>query len=290
MQISIQANGTHGQYAISEQLQENIASCTQQKVVVKAAPDFLLPVSSLRRLIDEVHDPPLLVLEHLVGNLLVESATKKNKSSEVKHVTKAVVQALSALHEEGIVHTDVKPDNLLVNYGNGGNRFSDIKLADCGDSSHVDTVIENHVIGATMFRSPEAMLNLVWGPPTDIWSLGATLISLIWGENWQIFKPSNVDPTYSAYYTEVLRRQYKYFGPFPLSYTSLTDDDALDKLTTITEKAEKRTPFEMASSQKIMKDDREFICKSMKLDPRDRPSAKLLLQDAWLAKCTADSK
>lgn len=26
-----------------------------------------------------------------------------------------------------------------------------------------------------MFRSPEAMLNLVWGPPTDIWPLGATI-------------------------------------------------------------------------------------------------------------------
>lgn len=61
-------------------------------------------VSSLRRLIYEVHDPPLLVLEHLDSNLLIESATKKIQSSEVKHVTKAVLQALSALHE-GVVHT-----------------------------------------------------------------------------------------------------------------------------------------------------------------------------------------
>lgn len=38
----------------------------------------------------------------------------------------------------------------------------------------MDSVVEEHIIGATIFRSPEAMLNLIWGPPTDIWSLGAT--------------------------------------------------------------------------------------------------------------------
>lgn len=204
--------------------------------------------------------------------------------------------------------TDVKPDNILVNYGDSGSRFSDVKLADCGDSTHVDSVVEEHIIGATIFRSPEAMLNLIWGPPTDIWSLGATarfphntdicvlstnsvkLISLIWGENWHIFKPSHIDPTDSAYPIEVLRRQDECFGPFPLSYTSLADDDRLDTLTIITESVEKRTPFAIASSQEIAKEDREFISKLMQLDPRDRPSAKALLQDAWITECTAGSK
>jgi hypothetical protein len=30
-------------------------------------------------------------------------------------------------------------------------------------------------MGAAIFRSPEAMLNLRWGPSTDIWSFGATV-------------------------------------------------------------------------------------------------------------------
>ena len=62
-------------------------------------------MSSLRRLIDEVQDPPLLVLEHLDSDLLTESGIRKLKSSEVKRVTRAVLQALAVLHEEGIVHT-----------------------------------------------------------------------------------------------------------------------------------------------------------------------------------------
>ena len=91
---------------------------TNRNVIVKTAPDFFLnnerdilkrfhTIPSLRRLIDEVQDPPLLVLEHLDSNLLIESARKRLQSSEVKHIAKATLQALAALHEEGIVHTGI---------------------------------------------------------------------------------------------------------------------------------------------------------------------------------------
>lgn len=77
--------------------------------------------------------------------------------------------------------TDVKPDNVLVNYGNGASRFSRVALGDCGDvfryNKNAGPLEEGHVISAAIFRSPEAQLNLRWGPPTDIWSLGATVCS-----------------------------------------------------------------------------------------------------------------
>lgn len=89
---------------------------TKQNVVLKSAPDFLLRkereilnrfqnTRSLRRLIDDVQDPPLLVLEYLDTSLLAESTKEKLESSDVKRVAKTVLQALAALHEEGIVHT-----------------------------------------------------------------------------------------------------------------------------------------------------------------------------------------
>lgn len=89
---------------------------TKQNVIVKTAPGFFLrnerdilqrfqSVSSLRGLIDEVQDPPLLILEYLDSNLLIESGEKRLQSSEVKYVARAVLQALAALHEEGIAHT-----------------------------------------------------------------------------------------------------------------------------------------------------------------------------------------
>ena len=63
-------------------------------------------------------------------------------------------------HITSFFKIDVKPDNILINYERGS-RFSDVKLADCGDSTHVDSVVEEHIIDATIFRSSEAMLNLI---------------------------------------------------------------------------------------------------------------------------------
>ncbi len=75
--------------------------------------------------------------------------------------------------------TDIKPDNVLINYSNDATRFSRVALGDCGDvyrfNPNAGPLEESHVISAAIFRSPEAQLNLRWGPPTDIWSLGATV-------------------------------------------------------------------------------------------------------------------
>ena len=70
---------------------------------------------------------------------------------------------------------DIRPDNVLVNYGQGDIRFASIELADCRNTLRADSAFANDrdVIGAPIWRSPEAQLQIGWGTPTDIWSLGA---------------------------------------------------------------------------------------------------------------------
>ena len=85
-----------------------------------------------------------------------------------------------ATESDGVV--DVKPNNILVNYGRDSARFSEVQLGDCGDACMIDAnadPLEGHVIGAAIFRSPEAMLNLRWRAPTDIWSFGATVSQIL---------------------------------------------------------------------------------------------------------------
>ena len=74
---------------------------------------------------------------------------------------------------------DIKPDNVLVNYGQGDIRFADVELADCGNTVRVDSVFakDRDIIGAPIWRSPEAQLQIGWGTPTDIWSLGTMVIA-----------------------------------------------------------------------------------------------------------------
>lgn len=70
---------------------------------------------------------------------------------------------------------DVKPDNVLVNYGSRDHRFTDVQLADMGSTVPATSAYakDGDMIGAPIWRSPEAHLQIGWGTPTDIWSFGA---------------------------------------------------------------------------------------------------------------------
>lgn len=200
---------------------------------------------------------------------------------------------------------DIKPNNILVNYGRGSASFDEVQLGDCGDVWMDDPSadpFEGHVIGATIFRSPEAMLNLRWRAPTDIWSFGTTasssspllsaspliaiiqMISFIWGHNWHIFNPEQIDVDSPEYPLHVLIKQVSIFGPVPLSFQDIADDERLEVLTKtihfINDNNLKK-PFHRAVDKELSKKDRDFICRIMKLDPRDRPTAKELLKDEW---------
>lgn len=159
-----------------------------------------------------------------------------------------------------------------------------------------------------MFRSPEAMLDLVWGTATDIWSFGATvrpqlsrtcnerlntdetqLIRLIFGKDWHIFMPLETDPDDPAYNVEIMKRIIQFFGPPPRSYKTLADPLRLEILTNICWASGKPRPFRHATTAEISTADRDFICKIMRLDPRDRPSAQALLLDPWLEEEPATS-
>jgi casein kinase II subunit alpha len=155
------------------------------------------------------------------------------------------------------------------------------------------------------------MLSLRWGSPTDIWSFGKTvcdlnlhyfmlmahiisltllqLISLIWGLGWHIFKPDpkDAEPDDDAYPNHILVKQIAYFGPFPRSYFDILpeDDERWEYIGDATQYIidnQKWKPFAMAEDKELAEEDRTIICKNMKLDPRDRPTAKELLQDPWL--------
>lgn len=160
----------------------------------------------IRQVLDETTDPPSLILQHLDDNLLHASSVKTLENSDVKLVGKRVLQAIKALHEKGYTHTgrltpilhvaldyhtsklllinilvDIKPDNILVNYGIETSRFADVQLADFGDVTRIDPEeylkvgMEGPHMGAAIFRSPEAMMKLRWGQSTDIWSFGTTV-------------------------------------------------------------------------------------------------------------------
>lgn len=112
---------------------------------------------------------------------------------------------------------------------------------------------------------------------------------MIWGFGWHIFKPDPEDagPDDEAYPTHVLVKQIAFFGPFPVSYFDILpkEDERWEFIGDATQYIidnQKWKPFAQAEDEELAEEDRTFICKIMKLDPRNRPTAKELLQDSWL--------
>lgn len=69
----------------------------------------------IRPLIEELGDstvPPTLILKHLDNDALRASNKQRLTRLELKYVAKRVLEALSVLHDEGFVHTHIKPSNV----------------------------------------------------------------------------------------------------------------------------------------------------------------------------------
>lgn len=82
----------------------------------------------------------------------------------------------------------------------------------------------------------------------------------------------------------MLIKQVSIFGPVPLSYGEIAGNERLGILTAainLINEHNLQKPFHLAADKELSEEDRTFVCKIMKLDPRDRPTAKELLQDEW---------
>ncbi|NQT89530.1 serine/threonine protein kinase, partial [bacterium] len=114
-----------------------------------------------------------------VKNLLDRSGTIEEKKA--LNIAGAVARALEEAQRHGIVHRDIKPDNIMIN------SRGIVKLADLGlarTTAKVDTVtLDGTAIGTPQYMSPEQ----VRAEPdldtrADIYALGATLYHMVTGE------------------------------------------------------------------------------------------------------------
>jgi serine/threonine-protein kinase len=94
-----------------------------------------------------------------------------------------MAQALGYLHEQGWVHRDIKPDNILFNKG------SELRLIDFSLSTKIAGAMskmlggkEKVIQGTRTYISPETILKAPPSPQADIYSLGITLFEILAGE------------------------------------------------------------------------------------------------------------
>ncbi|SMY29794.1 unnamed protein product [Zymoseptoria tritici ST99CH_1A5] len=85
------------------------------------------------------------------------------------------------------------------------------------------------------------------------------------------------------YDIEILKRHHQFFGPFPHSYNEIADERRLSALIWLMDSTPTETlkPFSRITNREISEEDKGFILRIMKLDYRDRPTARQLLDDEW---------
>lgn len=91
-------------------------------------------------------------------------------------VVKETAQALSYIHSHGIVHCDIKPENILFM----SPKKNHIKVIDFGCSCFIGK-IQFSYIQSRYYRAPEVVLGIDYGKEIDIWSLGCVLCEMLTG-------------------------------------------------------------------------------------------------------------
>ena len=127
-----------------------------------------------------------LVFEMLEQNLY--DFLKHNKFSPlplkcIRPIVQQVLTALGKLKELGLIHADLKPENLML--VDPTRKPYRVKVIDFGSASHVSKAVCNTYLQSRYYRAPEIILGLPFSEAIDMWSLGCVIAELFLG--WPLY-------------------------------------------------------------------------------------------------------
>ncbi len=117
-----------------------------------------------------------LVMEHIGGPSLRERMEKKIDVLEVIRMACEIAAGLEAAHAQGVVHRDVKPENVMVTKS-GLCKVLDFGVAHIVDTARLTT--EGRVVGTPFYMAPEQLLGKEIDARTDIYALGVVLYEML---------------------------------------------------------------------------------------------------------------
>jgi calcium-dependent protein kinase len=122
-----------------------------------------------------------MVMEYSKGGEMFNSIAKGANTNEamVARTMRQVLSALAYIHAKGIVHRDMKPENILFDeLGSEQN----VKLVDFGEATHLDAsgLVEG-VCGTSYYIAPE-VLSGAYNELCDVWSCGVIMYILLSGK------------------------------------------------------------------------------------------------------------
>lgn len=140
---------------------------------VVAVHDFVVEGQDLAIVMDLVGGPSVGTLLRRHGTLPASSAVP---------LAAAVLTALDSAHRRGVVHRDVKPDNIMLARP-GPPRAEDVRLADFGIAGIVqdEGAPVTELIGTPGYMPPELVSYGKFGPASDVYAVGVVLYEMLGG-------------------------------------------------------------------------------------------------------------
>lgn len=170
-----------------------VVAVKQMVIAKQVKPEILVNEITLMRMckgspvIVEYHDSYIksgtlwVAMELIVGQSLADmiaADTERTMSEElIAYLLRETLVALAHLHGMGIIHRDIKSDNMMVS------ERGEVKLTDFGFGALVSQGAEKRksVVGTTYWMAPEVITGQQYDTTVDVWSTGIMAIELIEG-------------------------------------------------------------------------------------------------------------
>jgi beta-lactam-binding protein with PASTA domain/serine/threonine protein kinase len=150
--------------------------------------------------VEAANSRPYIVMEYVEGQTLRDVLNREAPMapSRALEIMEPVLAALAAAHQAGLVHRDVKPENVLIS------ERGQIKVADFGlakaVSSQTNTATQGLLIGTVSYLPPELVMSGRADARSDVYSVGVVLFELLTGR-----KPHTGDTPIQIAYAHVHR-------------------------------------------------------------------------------------
>ena len=125
---------------------------------------------------------PYVVTEYLGGGTLRDKIKKQRviPLEETIGIASALLSGLSACHAAGLVHRDVKPENVLFG-ADGRPRLADLGLAK--EEGGAELTEDGVALGTPLYMSPEQVQGIAVGPGSDIYSVALIMYEMLTGRH-----------------------------------------------------------------------------------------------------------
>ncbi len=158
----------------------NALQTVQQEIAVWKKLEHPNVVKLFAVIDDETSDKLYMVGEYIDGGAVMpdERVCEPISLSNARRYVAQLIDGLSYLHFQRVIHRDIKPGNLLIDKGSGALKITDFGVSQVYDD---DDTIRN-TAGTAAFLAPEMLTGASFsGKISDIWAVGITLYMFLFG-------------------------------------------------------------------------------------------------------------